>query len=105
MCEAVIEGAKLKDRSPALLQSLLASTLFSFSPTEVVSTLSKKMCARPLKAIASLSRAGHLEGSLDSAQLLAEVVSVYSIQERIDALRAGGRRLGAANFYPVVASV
>ena len=105
LCEAVIKGAKLQDRSAAMLQSLLASTLSSFSPTEVISDSAKKMCAKPLKTIASMSRAGHLEGSLERAQLLAEVVSIYSIQERVDEGNAGKRRLSSANFYPVVVSV
>jgi hypothetical protein len=105
LCAAVIKGAKLQDRSAAMLQSLLASTLSSFSPTEVVSDSAKKMCAKPLKKIAYMSRAGHLEGSIERAQLLAEVVSVYSIQERVDEGTAGKRRLTSANFYPVVVSV
>ena len=105
LCEAVIKGAKLQDRSAAMLQSLLASTLSSFSPTEVVSDAAKKMCAKPLKKIAFMSRAGHLEGSVARAQLLADVVSVYSIQERADEGKAGKRSLKSANFYPVVVSV
>ena len=101
----MIEGAKFKDRSAALLLSLLASTLSSFSPSEVISIQSKKMCAKPLREIAFMSRTGHLEGSLDSAQLLADVVSVFTNHERIDGTRAGRRRLGGASSYPVVASV
>ena len=101
----MIKGTKLQDVSTALLQSLLASTLSSFSPFEVISIQSKKMCAKPLKAIAFMSRTGHLEGSLGTAQLLADVVSVFTNHERIDGTRAGGRRLGGASSYPVVASV
>ena len=105
LCEAVIKGAKLQDRSGAMLQSLLASTLSSFSPTEVVSDSAKKMCAKPLKAIASMSRAGHLDGSLERAQLLAEVVSSFNNHDRIGVNKTRGRRLGGTSSYPVVASV
>jgi hypothetical protein len=105
LCAAVIKGAKLQDRSAAMLQSLLASTLSSFSPSEVVSDSAKKMCAKPLKAIASMSRAGHLDGSLESAQLLAEVVSSFNDHDRVGVNKTGGRRLGSTSSYPVVAAV
>jgi hypothetical protein len=105
LCEAVIKGARLQDRSAAMLQSLLASTLSSFSPTEVVSESSKRMCAKPLKKITFMSRAGHLEGSLASAQLLAEVVSSFNNHERVAVNKTGRRRLGGTSSYPVVQSV
>ena len=105
LCEAVLKGAKLQDRSAAMLQSLLASTLSSFSSTEVVSDSAKKMCTKPLKAIASMSRAGLLEGSLDRAQLLAEVVSSFNNHERSGVNKTRGRRLGGTSSYLIVASV
>lgn len=101
----MITGTKLQDISAALLQSLLASTLSSFSPSEVVTPSCKKMCARPLKAIAFMARTGHLDGSLDSAQLLAQVVSSFTNHERADGIRTGKRRLSGSSSYPIVASV
>ena len=69
----------MQDRSPSLLNTLSISLLSSFSPFEVVSDAAKTHCSAALLLIAGLARDGHVGGSAETSQSIAELVSSYAV--------------------------
>ena len=69
-----------QDRSPSLLASLTSSLSASFSPSEVVSANGKQSCAEALQIITALSRSGYIQGSKQTTQSVAELISSYTVR-------------------------
>ena len=74
----MISVAAKQDESSALLHTLVSSLLSSFSPADVISDKSTAVCATALMKVTLLSKRGYLVGIVRNAQLLAELISVYT---------------------------
>lgn len=79
LCQALVTSASTQDRSPALLQTLTSSLLSSFSPYEVTTAGGKQICAVALLKVAALARAGLIDRSYRTSQLLSDLISAYTI--------------------------
>jgi hypothetical protein len=79
LCDALVIAANRQDKSPALLESLLTSLLVSFSSQQVTTTSGRAACSRMLSKVSTLSRKGYLGDSPDTLQLLADVVSAFTV--------------------------
>ena len=73
-------AAKSQDRSPSLLATLTSSLTASFSPSEVFSDNGKQSCAEALEIITSLSMSGYIQGSKQTTQSVAELISSYTVR-------------------------
>ena len=90
-------AASIQDRSSSLLVTLASSLLSSFSPSDVVSDSGKAICATALLTVSSLSRKGYLAGSSETAQVVAQLLSLYSIDSPTSSYR---RRLSSSSSGP-----
>ena len=88
LCRGIVTAAGKQDRSFALLNTLITSLLISFSSFEVVHSSGKAICSAALLKAASLSRMGYLEGSSDTAQLLIDLVSEYTVLNNVTSAKA-----------------
>jgi hypothetical protein len=79
LCDALVIAANKQDKSPALLESLLTSLLVSFSSQQVATAGGRAACSRMLSKVSTLSRKGYLGDSPDTLQLLADVVSAFTV--------------------------
>ena len=79
LCRAIVTAADRQDRSSALLKTLVNSLLTSFSSYEITSTVGQSVCSAALLKTMSLSRRGYIEGSQEVAQLLANLISAYTV--------------------------
>jgi hypothetical protein len=79
LCDALVIAANKQDKSPALLESLLTSLLVSFSSQQVATFGGRAACSRMLSKVSTLSRKGYLGDSPDTLQLLADVVSAFTV--------------------------
>jgi hypothetical protein len=79
LCDALVIAANKQDKSPALLESLLTSLLVSFSSQQVTTVGGRAACSRMLSKVSTLSRKGYLGDSPDTLQLLADVVSAFTV--------------------------
>lgn len=79
LCNALVTAAGLQDSSSALLATLTSSLLSSYSPTEVISVDGTNTCYLALSKIISLSKSGHVSGSLSTAQSFASIISAFSV--------------------------
>ena len=77
LCLAIVGIAAKQDASSSLLSTLASSLLSSFFPPEIISASGRAVCGEALQIVSSLSNEGHLTGS---AQLLADLVSVFTVQ-------------------------
>ena len=77
LCQAIVDIAAKQDASSSLLNTLASSLLSSFSPLDVTSVTGRAVCSKALQIVSSLSSRGYLAGS---AQLLADLVSVFTVQ-------------------------
>ena len=78
-------AASKQDGSPSLLATLASSLLSSFSPTDVVSDSGKSNCDSALIVVSSLSRNGYLDGSPANTQLLAQLISSFTVKSPVSA--------------------
>ena len=100
LCRALVTAASIQDKSLSLLTTLTNSLLLSFSPSEVISDNAKVICSTALLKIVSLSRKGYLEGSIATAQSLAELISAYTLKNTSTSLSGT-----FASTYPVTRAV
>ena len=100
LCRALVTAASIQDKSLSLLTTLTNSLLLSFSPSEVISDDAKEVCSAALLKIVSLSRKGYLEGSIATAQSLAELISAYTLKNTSASLSGT-----FASAYPVTRAV
>ena len=101
LCQAIVTAAALQDKSQALLSTLAASLLSSFSPYEVVSTSAQEMCSKALLVLATLSGEGYLTGSHSLSQSIAAVISSYTVT----ASAIDSSPLTSSSLYPVSSAV
>ena len=80
MCKAVITASKSQDRSPSLLATLTSSLSASFSPSEIVTAGGKQACAEALQIITALTKSGYIQGSKQTTQSVAELISSYTVR-------------------------
>ena len=78
LCQALVTAAAAQDKSAVLLQTLMSSLLVSFSSDQVTTAVSRTACSKILVKVSSLARRGYLGDSVDTSQLLAELVSSYT---------------------------
>ena len=95
-------AASIQDKSLSLLNTLTNSLLLSFSPSEVISNDAKEICSTALLKIASLSRKGYLEGSIATAQTLAELISAYTLKNTSATVSPSS---ASTSTYPVTRAV
>ena len=88
LCEAIVTVADIQDRSSALLKTLLNSLATSFSSYEITSTVGQSVCSAALLKTMSLSRRGYIEGSQEVAQLLANLISAYTVVNNVSLVDA-----------------
>ena len=84
---ALVTAEARQDKSPSLLATLSASLLSSFSPSDVITDSGKAICEKALLKVSSLSRRGYLVGSAVNAQVLAELVSAYTVKTAVTSSR------------------
>lgn len=80
LCKAVITAAKSQDKSPSLLATLTSSLSASFSPSEIVTAGGKQACAEALQIITALTKSGYIQGSKQTTQSVAELISSYTVR-------------------------
>ena len=102
LCKALVTAASIQDKSLSLLNTLTNSLLLSFSPSEVISNDAKVICSTALLKIASLSRKGYLEGSIATAQTLAELISAYTLK---NTSATASQSSAYTSTYPVTRAV
>jgi hypothetical protein len=78
-CQALVKAAVTQDKSTVLLETLMSSLLLSFSSYQVTSALGKSACSKILSKVSSLASNGYLGNSADSLQLLADIVSSFTV--------------------------
>jgi hypothetical protein len=79
MCDSLLAVLKASDKSYQLLDSVVGAIQASFSPSEVVSTLSIESCANVLLLLCKTASEGYLVGAQDSTtQSLIETVSAFT---------------------------
>ena len=83
LCQALVTAASKQDESPSLLTTLASSLLASFSSSDVISIGGRVICSTALLTVTSLARKGYLVGSTDNAQLLAELISAYTVANAV----------------------
>ena len=95
-------AASKQDPSLSLLGTLTASLLLSFSPADVTSVSGKTVCTTALRKVTSLSRRGYLQGSPTAAQLVADLVSLFTTNDlTTTTTTTANRRLSAYSAYDV----
>jgi hypothetical protein len=102
MCVALVSISEIQDRSQTLLATLGASLLSFFDPHEIVSEATMSACSSALLKITALARKGYLKGSPATSEMLADMVSAFSVRSTAIAT---SRRLSATTTYPVVTAV
>ena len=95
-----MDTASIQDKSTAPLVTLASSLLSSFSSSEVVTESGRANCSEALTTVSSLSRL-YLAGSKINAQLLAELVSAYTIKSTTTVY---GSQSNVSNLYDVAAA-
>jgi hypothetical protein len=61
----------------------MSSLLLSFSPYQVTSALGRSACSKILSKVSSLASNGYLGNSADSLQLLADIVSAFTVLNNV----------------------
>lgn len=79
LCESLVTVARLKEKSSLLLESLAASLASAFSPYEVVSASARRQCSGALLQVSSLARQGYLLGEFNTSQMVADLVSEFTV--------------------------
>ena len=79
LCESLVTVARLREKSSLLLESLAASLASAFSPYEVVSASARRQCSRALLQVSSLARQGYLLGEFNTSQMVADLVSEFTV--------------------------
>ena len=92
-----MDTASIQDKSTALLVTLASSLLSSFSPSDVITESGRANCSEALLTVSSLSSL-HLAGSKVNAQLVAELVSAYTIKSTTTVY---GSQSNVSYFYDV----
>ena len=90
MCQAIVTVASRQDGSAALLDSLVNSLLISFSSYEIIDKKGQLICSAALLKTLLLARKGYLEGSQESAQLLTNLISAYTVLNNVTITAANG---------------
>jgi hypothetical protein len=76
---AIVSASKVQDPSSPLLKTLVTSLLTSFNPSEINSQYAKDICATALLNVTQLSHDGYLQGVTATSQILADVISSYTV--------------------------
>ena len=100
LCKAVITAAKSQDKSPSLLATLTSSLSASFSPSEIVTAGGKQACAEALQIITALTKSGYIQGSKQTTQSVAELISSYTVRSNTFGSSTGVDGL-PTEVYPV----
>jgi hypothetical protein len=79
MCDSLLAVLKASDKSYQLLDAVVGAIKASFSPTEVISSLSIESCALVLFFLCDMTSEGFIVGTQDSTVLsLLETVSAFT---------------------------
>jgi hypothetical protein len=78
-CQALVKAAVTQDKSPVLLDTLMSSLLTTFLSYQVTSAGGTNACSKILSKVSSLASNGYLGDSADTLQLLADIVSSFTV--------------------------
>jgi hypothetical protein len=79
----LVKAAITQDKSPVLLETLMSSLLTTFSSYQVTSAGGTAACSKILSKVASLASNGYLGDSADTLQLLADIVSAFTVLNKV----------------------
>jgi hypothetical protein len=101
LCEALITAEGVQDRSSSLLSTLTTALLSSFTPSEAISSATKRSCSKALLLISSISREGYIEGLSEVSQSVSDLISLFTV------VGTGvlDRHSNEASVYPVTEAV
>ena len=97
LCQALVTAALVQDDSSALLDTLSSSLLSAFSADEVSLDSGKQICSQALLDVSSLAKRGYLNGVVSASQLLADLISSYTVLSNA----TSGNRNSSFTQYPV----
>lgn len=103
LCEGLLKAARSQDRSAPLLETLTTSLLHSFSPSEAISTATKKSCAKALLLVSSISKEGYLQDVPKMTQSISELISLFTVVGTNFLDR--GEHSNTTSVYPVTEAV
>jgi hypothetical protein len=75
----LVKAAITQDKSPVLLDTLMSSLLTTFLSYQVTSAGGAAACSKILSKVSSLASNGYLGDSADTLQLLADIVSAFTV--------------------------
>jgi hypothetical protein len=79
LCEGLITAEGVQDRSSSLLSTLTTALLSSFTPSEAISSATKRSCSKALLLISSISREGYIEGLSEVSQSVSDLISLFTV--------------------------
>ena len=98
LSKSLVTCSKLQDRSTSLLSTLAVSLLTSFSSYEVVTSSARASHSKALLKITSLASAGLVGDSEEAPELLAQLLSAFTVLYNKDSLDAPSN---STTLYPV----
>ena len=98
LSKSLVTCSKIQDRSTSLLSTLAVSLLTSFSSYEVVTSSARATHSRALLKITSLASAGLVGDSEEAPELLAQLLSAFTVLYSKDSLDAPSN---STTLYPV----